>query len=53
VKLDDFELVSVHGSHHKFRHPGSGQIVIVTHPRRDIPAGTMRSIYMQAGWRKD
>jgi predicted RNA binding protein YcfA (HicA-like mRNA interferase family) len=28
-------------------------IVIVTHPRKDIPAGTFRSIYVQAGWLKD
>lgn len=52
LKQDDFALVSVRGSHHKFRHP-NGRIVIVTHPRKDIPAGTVRSIYMQAGWSKD
>ena len=35
-----------------FRHP-DGRTVIVTHPRKDIPAGTMLSIYRQAGWSKD
>jgi predicted RNA binding protein YcfA (HicA-like mRNA interferase family) len=34
LKANGFELVSVRGSHHKFRHPGSGRIVIVTHPAR-------------------
>ena len=52
LQQDGFALVSVRGSHHKFRH-ADGRIVIVTHPRKDIPAGTVRSIYMQAGWRKD
>ena len=48
--LDDgFVLVSVRGSHHKYRH-ADGRVVILTHPRKDIPAGTARSIYRQAGW---
>ena len=53
LKADGFELVSVRGSHNKFRHAKSGKVVIVTHPRKDIPAGTVRSIYSQAGWPKD
>lgn len=53
LRTDGFELVSVRGSHHKFRHPVSGRVVIITHPRKDIPAGTARSIYRQAGWQKD
>ncbi|WP_315974537.1 type II toxin-antitoxin system HicA family toxin [Devosia neptuniae] len=43
-------LVSTRGSHHKYRHPASGRTVILPHPRKDIPAGTVRSIYRQAGW---
>ena len=49
---DGFTLVSIRGSHHKYRH-ADGRIVILPHPRKDIPAGTVRSIYAQAGWRKD
>ncbi len=52
LKQDGFELVSVRGSHHKFRH-SDGRLVIVTHPRKDIPAGTLRSIYDGARWPKD
>jgi predicted RNA binding protein YcfA (HicA-like mRNA interferase family) len=52
LRQDGFELVSVRGSHHKFR-DALCRIVIVTHPRKDIPAGTVRSIYLQAGWPKD
>ncbi|MFD2648055.1 type II toxin-antitoxin system HicA family toxin [Devosia albogilva] len=48
-----FELVSVRGSHHKYRHEVTGRVVILPHPRRDIPLGTARSIYRQAGWTTD
>gem|GEM_PF-6960787 len=30
----------------------NGRVVIVTHPRKDIPPGTARSIYSQADWPK-
>ena len=50
---DGFVLVSTRGSHHKYRQAESGRIVILPHPRKDIPAGTIRSIYRQAGWDKD
>ncbi len=50
LRAGGFELLGVRGSHHKFRHPQSGRVVVVTHPRKDIPLGTVRSIYNQAGW---
>ncbi len=52
LRADGFELVSVRGSHHKFRH-ADGRMVIVTHPRKDIPPGTLRSIYEGAKWPRD
>ena len=52
LEAGGFVLVSVRGSHHKFRN-ASGRIVVVTHPRKDIPVGTVASIYRQAGWAKD
>ena len=52
LEAGGFALVSVRGSHHKFRN-ASGRIVVVTHPRKDIPVGTVASIYRQAGWTKD
>lgn len=45
---DGFELVSIKGSHHKFRK--GGNTVIVPHPKKDLPLGTARSIARQAGW---
>ncbi|GHT84438.1 addiction module toxin, HicA family protein [Betaproteobacteria bacterium] len=38
------------GSHAKFKHPTKPGSVTVPHPRKDIPVGTLRSIYRQAGW---
>lgn len=53
LRKDGFEEASVRGSHHKFVHRGRHLVVIVPHPRKDIPQGTVRSIYKQAGWPKD
>jgi predicted RNA binding protein YcfA (HicA-like mRNA interferase family) len=50
---DGFEQVSVRGSHHKFVHRETRRLVIVPHPKRNLPIGTLRSIYRQAGWQKD
>jgi len=50
LQQSGFVLVSVRGSHHKFRHSETGKLVILPHPRDDIPLGTVRSIYRQAGW---
>lgn len=50
LKDDGFELISVRGSHHKFR---KGEIaLIVPHPEEDLPTGTARAIAKQAGWIK-
>ena len=48
LEKDGFELVKVTGSHHKFRK--NGKIVTVPHPKKDLPIGTVRAIYKQAGW---
>lgn len=48
LKVEGYELVSVSGSHHKFRK--DGKTVIVPHPKKDFPLGTARAIAKQAGW---
>lgn len=53
LRQEGFDQVSVRGSHHKYVHKTSRRMVIVPHPRKDIPPGTVRSIYRQAGWEKD
>ncbi|WP_123150110.1 type II toxin-antitoxin system HicA family toxin [Mesorhizobium delmotii] len=51
LKDDGFELISVRGSHHKFR---KGEIVlIVPHPEKNLPTGTARAIAKQARLDKD
>lgn len=50
LKADGFELISVRGSHHKYR---KGEVVlIVPHPEKDLPTGTARAIAKLAGWIK-
>lgn len=48
LEAEGWSLVSVKGSHHKFRK--GGQTVIVPHPKKDLPMGTARSIAKMAGW---
>ncbi len=48
LEADGFVRVKVAGSHHKLRKGDT--IVIVPHPKKDLPTGTVRSIYKQAGW---
>lgn len=48
LEQDGFEQVGAKGSHAKFRK--GGRIVIVPHPKKDPPIGTVRAIYKQAGW---
>jgi predicted RNA binding protein YcfA (HicA-like mRNA interferase family) len=53
LRQEGYELISVSGSHHKFVHRPLRRRVIVPHPKRDLPAGTVRAIYRDAGWEKD
>jgi predicted RNA binding protein YcfA (HicA-like mRNA interferase family) len=50
LKDDGWYEVDCDGDHHQFKHPTKPGRVTVTHPRKDIPQGTVRSIYKQAGW---
>lgn len=50
LKDDGWELVATRGDHHQYKHPVKKGRVTVPHPNKDIPAGTVRSIYKQAGW---
>lgn len=50
LESDGWVLQRVAGSHHQFRHPAKPGLVTVPHPRKDVPTGTLRSIYRQAGW---
>ncbi|ARN75331.1 type II toxin-antitoxin system HicA family toxin [Oceanicoccus sagamiensis] len=41
--------VSMTGSHHHFKYPAQPGLVAVLHPKKDLPAGTVKSIIKQAG----
>lgn len=48
--LDDgWYEVAVRGSHHQFKHPEKSGRVTVPHPKKDLPLGTVKNIFKQAG----
>ena len=50
IEADGWVFARAGGSHHQFKHPTKPGKVTVPHPEREIPTGTLRSIYRQAGW---
>jgi predicted RNA binding protein YcfA (HicA-like mRNA interferase family) len=50
LRAEGWTEAYVKGSHHKFTHPTKPGYVSVPHPKRDLPIGTLRNIYRQAGW---
>ena len=49
LKSDGWYEVACDGDHHQFKHPTKKGRVTVTHPVKDIPIGTLKSISNQAG----
>ena len=47
---DGWVHVATKGSHWRFTHPAKWGRVTVPHPNKDIPRGTVASIYRQVGW---
>ena len=50
LKQEGWSVVSVEGSHHKLRHPVHKHMIILVHPKKDLPIGTARQIHKSAGW---
>jgi predicted RNA binding protein YcfA (HicA-like mRNA interferase family) len=50
LEEDGWLLVRTRGSHRQYKHPDKPGLVTVPHPKRDLPRGTVRSIFKQAGW---
>lgn len=50
LKADGWAKVAQSGSHVQMKHPTKPGRVTVPHPKRDLPLGTVKSIYRQAGW---
>lgn len=51
LEKDGWVLDRVKGDHHTFKHPGRAELISLTHPRKDVPIGLLRSIYRIAGWK--
>lgn len=49
LKADGWYEVCCDGDHHQFKHPVKKGRVTVTHPVKDIPKGTLKSISKQSG----
>jgi predicted RNA binding protein YcfA (HicA-like mRNA interferase family) len=49
LRADGWIQVAQKGSHVQFKHPTKPGRVTVSHPKRDVPVGTFRSIEKQAG----
>lgn len=50
LREDGWALVATDGSHHQFKHPTKPGRVTVKHPQKDVPIGTLKSVFKQAGW---
>lgn len=50
LREEGWLLVHIRGSHHQYKHPDKSGRVTVPHPKKNLPKGTLRSIYKQAGW---
>ena len=51
LEAEGWVLIHAKGSHYQFTHPAKPGRVTVPHPKKDLPVGTLRSIYRQVGWR--
>lgn len=49
LKADGWYEVGCVGDHHQFKHPTKKGRVTVTHPRKDFPIKTLKSISDQSG----
>ena len=53
LKKDGWAEVAQSGSHKQFKHPVKpGKVTVPIHKAKDIPPGTLNSIYKQAGLKK-
>lgn len=49
LKNDGWYEVACDGDHHQYKHPTKKGRVTVTHPKKDIPIGTLKNISKQSG----
>lgn len=49
LEEDGWNRIHTVGDHHQYKHPTKTGKVTITHPRKDIPIRTLKSIEKQAG----
>jgi len=49
LNTDGWYEVGCDGDHHQFKHPFKKGRVTVTHPKKDLPIGTVKNIERQSG----
>ncbi len=52
LEADGWVVVNIRGSHYQLKHPTKPGRVTLPHPKKDLPVGTVRNIYKQAGIEK-
>jgi predicted RNA binding protein YcfA (HicA-like mRNA interferase family) len=50
LEKDGWRVHRVEGDHHIFKHPQKNGRVVLAHPKKDLPLGTVKQIYKTAGW---
>ncbi|NBC33355.1 MAG: addiction module toxin, HicA family [Alphaproteobacteria bacterium] len=48
--LEGWRLNRINGSHHLYTHSAKPGYIVVPHPRKDMPIGTLKNIFRRAGW---
>lgn len=53
LEREGWTLDRITGSHHVFKNPKTGAIIVLPHPKKDLGKGLVAKLYAQAGWPKD
>ncbi len=49
IEVDGWYLVNMEGDHRQYKHPTKrGRVTIAGHPSKEVPPGTLMSIFKQA-----
>jgi len=48
LEEDGWRLIVAKGSHNQYKHPFKKGRVTIPHPKKDLPKGTLASIFKQA-----
>ncbi|MGI9044794.1 MAG: type II toxin-antitoxin system HicA family toxin [Gemmatimonadaceae bacterium] len=49
LEAEGWRLLRVNGSHHMMGHPTNPDVIVVKHPQKDCPLGTLKKIERQSG----